>query len=519
MLPFLIVSPPAVFWALLTIHDQPRMLAWAVALVVALPLLGLALPWRRLPRWTEGAIPIASLGIIMLLNVAAGSKTSGFGQLAMLPLFWIALYGTRGELVVTVVGIFAIFLLPVLFEEIHFASAVRSATLWALVAGSVGFTTQVLVRRLNSNYERTRGITESAHEAFIGMDDAGYITDWNPAAERMFGWPGAEVIGSNLADTLIPKHYREAHRIGLERFKQKGEGRVVDQRLELTALHRDGRELPIEITISATQIDGDYHFHAFLHDISRRRANEDAQRHYASQLERVNEDLQASDEMKNHFLAMASHELRTPLTAISGFSSTMLSMWEKLPDEEKHRFVGIIDQQAARLARLVSDLLTLSRIEGGKLETRPLDINLAESIEETLRELDVTQVQVACIATERAFADPDHLRQILVNYISNACKYGSAPIAVAVERDGDWVRVEVRDAGAGVPDEFVPHLFERFTQALSPGNLPVEGTGLGLSIVKGFAQAQGGDAWYEPNQPCGSCFGVHLPATSPVVAG
>lgn len=230
-----------------------------------------------------------------------------------------------------------------------------------------------------------------------------------------------------------------------------------------------------------------------------------------AQLAEANERLRQADELKSRFLAMAAHELRTPLTAISGFSSTLLKMGDTLDDEDKQKFLEIIDGQTGRLARIVDDLLTLSKIEGGALTTSlgPVDVSFA--IKQTIRELGADSVQVRCPAKLRAIADAGHVQQILVNYISNALKYGAAPIQVHATADEHYVQVCVCDEGPGVPAEFEPLLFERFARAAPAQDEPVEGTGLGLSIVRGLAQAQGGDAWYQRNEPRGSRFCVRLP--------
>src|SRR4030095_6102310 len=106
------------------------------------------------------------------------------------------------------------------------------------------------------------------HDAFIGIDSAGRIAAWNAQAEATFGWTRDEVVGANLAETIIPPTFREAHVNGMRRFHETGEAPVVNQRLELTALHRSGREFPIELTVtSPMRVDDGFFFGAFLRGI------------------------------------------------------------------------------------------------------------------------------------------------------------------------------------------------------------------------------------------------------------
>ena len=119
-----------------------------------------------------------------------------------------------------------------------------------------------------------RAVIDTAHEAFISMDGGGFITDWNPQAEETFGWLREEALGRVLAETIIPERFRDAHLQGLEKFLETGKGPVLGKRLELAALHRDGHEFPIELTISSIGLGDRSDFHAFLHDISDRKRAE-----------------------------------------------------------------------------------------------------------------------------------------------------------------------------------------------------------------------------------------------------
>jgi diguanylate cyclase (GGDEF)-like protein/PAS domain S-box-containing protein len=119
-----------------------------------------------------------------------------------------------------------------------------------------------------------RSVIEGAHEAFVAMDAGGFVIDWNPQAEATFGWSRGEMIGQVLADTIIPERHRDSHWQGLQRFLDTGEGPVLDKRIEIEALHREGYEFPIEMTISVHRARDACYFHAFLHDISDRRRAE-----------------------------------------------------------------------------------------------------------------------------------------------------------------------------------------------------------------------------------------------------
>ena len=117
-------------------------------------------------------------------------------------------------------------------------------------------------------------ILDSAQEAFVAMDAGGFVSEWNRAAEKTFGWLRSEAIGRILADLIIPARFRDPHWAGLRRFLETGQGRMLDSRRELSALHKDGREFPVELTVSALERDGRWEFHAFVRDISDRKASE-----------------------------------------------------------------------------------------------------------------------------------------------------------------------------------------------------------------------------------------------------
>jgi PAS domain S-box-containing protein len=125
-------------------------------------------------------------------------------------------------------------------------------------------------RRLEDSERRIRRVVERANDAYLEMGTDGRLTQWNPQAERTFGWPAHEVLGRPLVEVVVPPAQRSAHLAGVTRLFTTGVSRLDGQRLELWALHRDGHELPVELSLSVGQDDGDWHLSAFLHDISER---------------------------------------------------------------------------------------------------------------------------------------------------------------------------------------------------------------------------------------------------------
>lgn len=235
--------------------------------------------------------------------------------------------------------------------------------------------------------------------------------------------------------------------------------------------------------------------------------------HVAEELARSKEELEKLYAAQRDFIAIASHELQTPIAPIAGFASTMLARWGSMPDGDKRKYVEAIDRQAKRLSELTQAFLAISRIDAGAVEVRPQVIGVGEAIHETLKELGdgASQVGVSCPEDLQVLADPNHLHQILGNYLTNALRHGAGAVEIEAEGVGRWVELRVRDSGEGVPDEFVPRLFEKFARAGSGTTRNAKGTGLGLYIVRGLARAQAGEVWYEHNLPRGSCFAVRLP--------
>lgn len=228
-------------------------------------------------------------------------------------------------------------------------------------------------------------------------------------------------------------------------------------------------------------------------------------------LERARKELEDANRAQSDFIAIASHELQTPITPILGFAQQLNRQWDSIGDATKREYAIIVERQARRLALLSKTLLTVSRLEAGRLRAQSKPFEISSVLERAVLTLDdPTRFALDISPNLRVCADPDQTEQILTNFMTNALRYGASPFWVEARSAGSWTEVRVRDAGKGVPPEFIPRLFEKFTQADlgRTGN----GTGLGLYIARGLARAQSGDAWYEKDEKGGACFAFKLPA-------
>jgi len=219
-------------------------------------------------------------------------------------------------------------------------------------------------------------------------------------------------------------------------------------------------------------------------------------------------------EAMREFVAIASHEMRTPVTVISGFAGLLVAEWGELDEKERLDMLASIDRNSKHLAHLTEDLLTVSRIETGNIEPHPERISVRSSIERVVHDSGAEfspEPELVVDSELSVYADPDHFDRMLFNYLSNAYDYGRFPVSIVASNGGPFVRLAVKDCGPGVPPDFADRLFRKFARADKKMSKATDGTGLGLSIVKGLARAAGGDAWYEPNDPIGSTFGLSLP--------
>ena len=265
----------------------------AAALVTVIVAAALRLPWGRLPAWAQAIPPLAYFAVFALLRDADGAP-SAFDPLVALPVAWFALYGTARQLVVAALGSGLALAAPVWLvgPPEYDSNQYVLAVVMLLVSLTVGGAVQMVVTALRRLTYESRSVIATAQEAFLSTDQDARITQWNPEAERLFGWTRAEALGRDAADLIVPERNRDQYRANLSRFLEHGDGPLLDRRMGIEVVRRDGSEVPVELSISPVRIEDEWIFNAFMHDISERMATEAALRDAEERFRRAFDDSQ-----------------------------------------------------------------------------------------------------------------------------------------------------------------------------------------------------------------------------------
>ena len=374
---------------------------------------------------------------------------------------------------------------------------------------------QAAERDLRHHEALARAVVDASLDCIVTMDEAGRITEFNPAAERTFGYRREDVLGESLANLLIPSRARDAHRRGFARYMETGESSIIGRRLELDALRSDGSEFPVEIFVGVIDDLPERQFTAYLRDITE-------QRRAADDLREARDSAESANTAKSRFLATMSHEIRTPLNAIIGMSELLIGT--KLSSDQRE-YANALHVSSASLFELINDVLDFSKIDADQMELDYAPFDPGAVLEEVAHLLSVR-------ARERdlelvTFVDPNlptlvtgdrqRLRQVLTNLIGNAIKFTpEGTVYAGVERvdSGDGktvgVRYDVADTGIGISDEQQRRIFDRFVQVDDSTERRFEGTGLGLAIARSIVELMGGEISIDSRLGKGSAFTVRL---------
>lgn len=348
------------------------------------------------------------------------------------------------------------------------------------------------------------------------VDAAGLITLVNAEAERLFGYPRAEMVGSRV-ELLVPERFRAGHpghRHGYAaapRSRPLGAGGVA-----LWGCRKDGSEFPAEISLSPLESPEGTLAITAIRDLTDRIKAEEQR----FSLETARQAIRLRDE----FLSTAAHELRTPIAALVMMAEVVRRLVERDAAQVPPVLLaklGAIGRAARSLNTLVNQLLDLSQITAGRLSLNTVEMDLGETVRRSVAafddELERAGCDLAVRETEplRGCWDPLRVEQIVTNLVSNALKYGEGrPIELTLSRTREGkAALSLRDHGVGIAQDEQGLIFERFERATSSHGHG--GFGLGLWIVRQLVEAHGGTVSVSSEPGAGSLFTVELPLPPP----
>jgi len=357
---------------------------------------------------------------------------------------------------------------------------------------------------INENKTHLQAVLDTVIDGIITIDEQGIIQTVNPATEKIFGYISTEIINKNVK-RLMPEQYAHDHDQYVKNYLQTGHAKVIGIGREVKGLHKDGHEMPIELSVSEMWQGTQRFFVGIVRDISERKKVE---------------------RLKNEFVSTVSHELRTPLTSIRGSLDLVLGKARKELSPKVLRMLETAQRNSERLTLLINDILDLEKIESGRLEFEfaPQDLlSLAQQALEANegygRKYNVHLQFNTELSQASIWGDEHRLLQVFANLISNAVKYSptGGRVDISVTTKDDFYCVSVRDYGNGIPENFRPRIFQRFAQADSSDSREKGGTGLGLSIVKAIVERHNGRIDYCSIEGEGTEFYFTLPQWHEVI--
>jgi len=354
---------------------------------------------------------------------------------------------------------------------------------------------------------RHHQIIETALDAFVEIDSDGLITNWNARAETTFGWSRSDAIGQPFSKIIIPHQYCDEHTQGLRRFLATGEGPVLNQRIEITALHRDGSEFPIELAISPILWSKKRFFAAFVRDVTERKRAEQELARRAEELARSNADLE-------QFAYVASHDLQEPLRMVASYTQLLARRYKGKLGADADEFIGFAVDGATRMQHLIQDLLSYSRVTTKGKELQVTDSGAA--CDQAVANLRAAIAESGAVVTTGSLptvrADATQLTQLFQNLIGNAIKYRNEwkpEVQVAATPAEDrWV-FSVQDNGIGIEPQYFERIFQMFQRLHT--RKQYTGTGVGLAICRKIVERHGGRIWVESQPGKGSAFLFTIP--------
>jgi len=398
--------------------------------------------------------------------------------------------------------------------------------------------------RLSKSGNLLSAVFKSAIDGIIIINEQGIVKMVNPAACKLFGYTELEMIDNNVHILMDMPHHPK-HDGYINNYITTGIKKIIGIGREVEGKRKDGTTFPFKLSISETFVDKERFFAGVVHDISEvKEAEENLKKTNANleqlvnerteklsdtvnkllttkdDLEKTQQDLEAAlkkekelGELKSRFVSMASHEFRTPLSTILS-SASIIEKYGITDKQLKH--TKKIESSVKNLTGILNDFLSIGKLEEGKTIKKPEHFDLIELLNDLVDEFVEIKKKEQHFNLEFSnnkcdlYTDINLLRNILINLISNACKYSDAgDITISVKENKDTINLSVADNGIGIPEKEQQFLFERFFRAHNTTN--IQGTGLGLNIVKNYIEMLNGTISFTSEVQKGTTFTLEFP--------
>ncbi|WP_164557747.1 PAS domain S-box protein [Massilia atriviolacea] len=386
--------------------------------------------------------------------------------------------------------------------------------------------------RLAAERHRVSVILDQSHDAFVAVGADGRITDWNAKAEAMFGWPAASAIGQDLATLIIPAELRAAHNAGVARMVASG-GTMVRNVFEVSALHRDGARVPVELAIAGFAQASGFVISAFMRDISERKLAEQLEVERSLALEEARQALQHAQKLEavGKLTGGVAHDFNNVLHVIGG--NVQLLQLGKRDDARLQKRLASIQSAVDRGAKLASQLLAFAR----RQPLQPVVLNplqTFQAMDDLLQRALGESVRIRIDADEglwNTLVDPGQWENVVMNLAINArdAMHGGGVLTIGLRNahvdaaqaaaldlaPGDYLRFSFADTGDGMDSDVIAHAFEPFFTTKPVG----QGTGLGLSMAYGFVKQSGGHIALDSAAGKGTTVVIYLPRSAQRATG
>lgn len=414
----------------------------------------------------------------------------------------------------------------------------KKQPLFSFFSGNYQISTFVANSVLQKKMEGKEGIEALflfATEGILVINERGEIIRINPSAEKLFGYGKGELIGKRI-EVLVPKRMAHKHEGHREKYNEHPHARSMGQGTELYGQKKDGSEIPVEISLSPYSTDEGKFTIAFIVDITHRKQAEEKMKNYSAELEKqvknrtmileeaieelekTKKDLNGAlakekelSELKTRFVSMASHEFRTPLATIQSSLSLVKKYGEMNELEKQDKHIGKIKSSINNLTDILTDFLSVSKLEEGKIENVSEELNLKIFVAEIISEMQSIlkagqKINLTYSGNETVSLDKKLLRHIFFNLISNAIKFSPEGKSIEVSTDvkKSSVKISIKDSGIGISKADQKHLFERFFRGHNATH--IQGTGLGLNIVAKYVELMEGSIQVSSEENKGTTF-------------